>query len=56
MTDRNKRIVNSGRPMSEPNLDNYTELCLANVTAEPANPYDILTRQDDYTNKKNQST
>ena len=56
MADGNKTIVNSGRTMSGPDLDNYTELCLAHVAAERNNPYDILTRQDNYTNTNNQST
>lgn len=56
MADGNKTMVNSGRTMSGPDLDNYTELCLANVAAERNNPYDILTRQDNYTNTNNQST
>ncbi|XP_078326374.1 uncharacterized protein LOC144622916 isoform X2 [Crassostrea virginica] len=55
MADGNKTMVNSGRTMSGPDLDNYTELCLANVAAERDNPYDILTRQDNYTNTNNQT-
>ena len=56
MADGNKTIVNSERTMSGPYLDNYTELCLANVATERDKPYDILTRQNNYTNTNNQST
>ena len=41
---------NSKRTRIGTNTDNYTELGLENVTAEPENQYESLARQENYAN------
>nr|XP_022295711.1 uncharacterized protein LOC111105631 isoform X2 [Crassostrea virginica] len=46
----NEEGNDSQRTRSETITDNYTELGLENVTAEPENQYESLARQENYTN------
>ena len=48
--EENSCSKDSQRTRSETITDNYTELGLENVSAEPENQYESLARQENYTN------